>query len=123
MNARFDQELKPGDRWVQQLHSLIGGCFAFVILMTPESTESNFVSKEIHFAQETGRPVIPILIRDTQHLLLSDLQHIDGRANRDPVPELLDSLRSLDYAWGDAAEFALKELTAAGLTGVDRRAP
>jgi len=98
--AWLDRDLKPGDRWIQRLRSLIGGCFAFIVLMTPESTESDFVSKEIRLAQETGRPVVPLLMRDTHNLLLMDIQYVDGRVNRDPIPELLANLWSRGYPRG-----------------------
>jgi hypothetical protein len=97
VDTRFDDQLRVGGTWPRELEALIDGCFALIVLMTPESRNSNFVGKEIRFAQEIGRPIIPVLIRDTHSLLLVDVQHIDARANNRPIDELLAALQSLGY--------------------------
>jgi hypothetical protein len=93
----YDSDFKGGEQWVKMLHSLIEKCLAFVILMTPESTNSNWVTREILLAQTAGRRMLPVVVRDTINPLLIDLQQIDARQNRDPVPELLGRLRALGY--------------------------
>jgi hypothetical protein len=101
----FDIVLGPGDEWVKRLHDSIEGCFAMVVLMTPESAESRFVTREIRLAQETRRPILPVLVRRSQNLLLMDLQQIEARDN-DPAPALLAALERMGYPFSARASAA-----------------
>jgi len=70
---------------------------AQVLVQYPQQRHApGFVAKEIRLAQETGRPVVPILVRDMHNPLLMDLQHIDGPCQSRP-PARTATLWSLGY--------------------------
>ncbi|MBI4279205.1 MAG: toll/interleukin-1 receptor domain-containing protein [Armatimonadetes bacterium] len=65
-----------------------------VVVLSTASARSDYVRKEIHFGQEAGKLIIPVLLRATEAPLpLADLQWVDAREGRDPLAGLVAGLR------------------------------
>jgi hypothetical protein len=92
----FDRNLNLGAVWPKELHARIKGCFAMVVLMTPESTASGYVEREIQSALAAGRPLLPVMVRDTHNFLLNNLHYVDARKSN-PAPALIADLVEKGY--------------------------
>lgn len=68
------------------------GCRAVIILITPDSTRSQYVAYEWSYALGLGKEIIPILYRSNEiHAKLLDYQYLDFR----DIPKWDDLLKYL----------------------------
>ena len=96
-----DAEL-PGARvWSLQLQHAIERCSAFVVLISLASVGSAFVRKELTFAVNKGRPLVPVRIDDTMtlgnlELLAADVQIVDcfGGDDVDEIAEAISAAQT-----------------------------
>lgn len=78
-----ERELLPGDEWTGYLKKALADSEAMVVLLSPESAESRWVSYELEYALSakhlSGR-LIPVLTRPTKNMpwILRELQMIQG---------------------------------------------
>jgi len=90
----YDRDLTPGRPWSAELEARIREAQAVVVVLSPASAGSEYVRKEIHFAQDAGKRFVPVLLHATEvPLPLADLQWVDAQEGRDPLPGLLAALR------------------------------
>ena len=80
----FDQELSGGQLWWEQILERIRDCDIFVFAISAESLKSTACKLEYKYADELGKPVLPILIAEgvsTNRLppQLVKLQFVDYR--------------------------------------------
>ncbi|MEM9276836.1 MAG: toll/interleukin-1 receptor domain-containing protein, partial [Cyanobacteria bacterium P01_F01_bin.143] len=80
----FDQELSGGQVWWDQIMAKIRNCDVFVFVVTPESLNSEACKREYSYADDLGKPILPILVADgvSTNLLpsaLSQIQFVDYR--------------------------------------------
>ena len=77
----IDRLVTPGDSWIPRLQDVISGVDAVLVLISPESVESQWVAQEIAFAlaeADKGRPfVVPVLL-DPDVEVPFFLRHIQG---------------------------------------------
>jgi hypothetical protein len=102
VDVYFDSYLRPGEEWVKKLQTWIENCFAMAIVMTPESTDSKWVTREILLAQSSHRPLLPVLLQSTRNFALEGVHFIDARS-ADAAPAFLAELRKLGYPFGARA--------------------
>jgi HEAT repeat protein len=73
-----DSELRSGDIWSREIDSAINGALAMVVIMTPSSRESAYVTYEWSYALGAGVKVLPVLLKPTEfHPRLSEIQWED----------------------------------------------
>jgi len=97
VDAWYDRDLVAGNPWTDELEQQIRRSRAVVVVLTAHSVHSEYVRREILFAQQQGKVVIPLLVDDVElPLLLVNTQFVDGRHQRDPLPELLRRLGQPD---------------------------
>lgn len=74
-----EEQLKAGDNWREGINEAIRMSFAVVLVITPESRLSEFVTYEWAYAQGANVKVIPLLLRPTprMHPQLEILQYLD----------------------------------------------
>ena len=80
--------MQGGDLWKRQIVEAISTCLAFVIVLSPNSIQSNNVRKELDLADSNGRRVIPVMISKTDipsvmQYQLAGLQIIDLSDSRE----------------------------------------
>jgi hypothetical protein len=56
----FDEAIEAGSRWSDDLARAVAGCAAFLYFLSPRSVGSRYCLDEVHFALESGRPVVPV---------------------------------------------------------------
>ena len=70
--------LRGGDDWRREIDQAIKDAFALIVIMTPTSKDSEYVTYEWAFAWGAGVKVIPILLKKTVlHPRLESLQYLD----------------------------------------------
>ena len=69
----LDDNVGHGARWWRTIVKQVRTCAAFIVLMTPESEESEWVEREILLAEDEGKPILPLLLRGKRNPLLVQL--------------------------------------------------
>ncbi len=73
-----DSALAPGADWRLEIDEAIRSAFALIVVITPESKTSEYVTYEWAFALGIGIRVIPLVLKPTRlHPRLEFLQHVD----------------------------------------------
>jgi TolB protein len=76
-------DLKGGDAWAQTIQAALKKSEYCVIVLSPNSVESEWVTKEYIFAIEQGIRIIPILYKTCEvPLALANIQYIDFRGDK-----------------------------------------
>jgi hypothetical protein len=90
-----DHELHHGDRWAKIVETMIDGCAAFVVVMTPDAGQSEWVENEIAQAQEQDRVILPLLLAGKPFWRLKSRQYEDVVDGGLPSATFVARLRSL----------------------------
>jgi hypothetical protein len=94
-----DKDLLVGEDWKQGIDDAIRSSFALIVVMTPESRASEYVTYEWAFAWGVGVKVIPIMLVKTEiHPRLETLQYLNfttRREEKQPWGKLIERLKKL----------------------------
>jgi hypothetical protein len=83
-----------GDDWRNEIDKAITEAFAVVLVITPESKASEYVTYQWAFAWGAGVKVIPVLLKKTQiHPRLESLQYLDFSTRTRPWDKLVNLLQ------------------------------
>lgn len=89
--------LSAGKNWRDEIDRAIKESFAMLVIVTPESCESKYVTYEWSYALGLGVTVIPIMLRKSDeqiHPRLSTIQYFDfSERFKEPWNELIDRLK------------------------------
>jgi hypothetical protein len=87
--------IKPGDKWKEEIDNNIRESLALILVVSPDSKASEYVTYEWAFALGRGLKIIPVMIRDTPiHPRLEEFQYLDFRNQRvRPWIKLFEELR------------------------------
>ena len=91
-----EERLHAGEKWRDEIENAIRTALAVIVIITPDSKASEYVTYEWAFAWGAGIPVIPILLKDTElHKQLENLHHLDF-TNRQARPwdQLIERIES-----------------------------
>lgn len=86
-NIWIDDRIEHGDQWFNQIHEAIKTCAAFLVVMTPDAEQSEWVQKEILLAKRYKKPIFPLLRVGEEFALLIDIQFADVRDGSQPNTE------------------------------------
>ncbi len=73
----IDSQIEYGDAWFKEIDEAIKSCAAFLLLMSPESYQSEWVQKEILLAKRYKKPIFPLLLQGEEFGIVIDLQFAD----------------------------------------------
>jgi formylglycine-generating enzyme required for sulfatase activity len=81
-----DEGLEPGTpNWQDAVSEALNQAQVLVVLLSPNAIDSQWVKREISFAQSKGKPVFPLMIAGEEStavpISLFDAQRVDGREN------------------------------------------
>lgn len=96
--AWWPGDLRPGDRHFQVIRRRLRHAVAVVVLMSPQSQESDDITRMIVEADLHGRAFFPILLQGERNFHLAHTWYFDARDGRLPGPGELDILRRLHRA-------------------------
>jgi HEAT repeat protein len=87
------ERLRAGVDWSDEIDTGIRSAFALVLVVSPDSRASEYVTYEWSFALGVGVRVVPILLHDTEiHPRLRRLQYLDFRGKARQWDELVREL-------------------------------
>jgi hypothetical protein len=70
--------LKGGHDWQKEIQQGIKRCDFFLVVLTPQSVESEWVNKEITYANEYKKKIIPIRLKECERpISIIEKQYID----------------------------------------------
>ena len=114
-----EARLSPSARWWKSIEQNIDGCGAFVVVMSPDAAESDWVEREILLAEKFKRPIFPVLLIGEAWSRLANIQYEDMRAGlgaklsprlvnglHKRIPQTATKRGSIDFTveWGDIGE-------------------
>ncbi|KAB2854576.1 MAG: toll/interleukin-1 receptor domain-containing protein, partial [Anaerolineae bacterium] len=75
----FDQiSIQPGDIWEAAIEQGLKEAIAVVVVISPDSMASEYVRKEVNFAQESDQLILPVLYQSAPLFLnLQTIQWVD----------------------------------------------
>ena len=76
----MDDRIDFGSKWAFEIEKNINECAAFIVVMTTNSRQSDWVRKELLRAQRLDKPIFPILLEGENWLELEDTQFLDLRS-------------------------------------------
>jgi hypothetical protein len=103
LSAWFDKEnIEVGDQWAASIVEGIRDCKVFVLALSPDSTASKNVRKEVDLAQRYDKQIVPLMWRATgipiaMEYQLAGIQWIDFKetASTENFNEMADVMRRL----------------------------
>lgn len=100
-NLRFDvwmdvRRLEPGDEWKKTISKELDICTAFIVIMTTDSLNSDYVKWELEQAQARKKSIFPLLLEGQIWEQVQNIQCTKVKVNRLPPPTFyIALLRSL----------------------------
>jgi hypothetical protein len=89
----WDFEIMPGERFAREIQQRIRACGVFVLVLTPSAAQSKWVSRELHYADDLGKPIVPLLLEVCEPpLLVTELHREDVRDGGLPGAHFLKRL-------------------------------
>jgi serine/threonine protein kinase len=96
----IDSKIEYGDTWFKEIDEAIKTCTAFLLVMSPDSYESEWVQKEILLAKRYKKPIFPLLLEGEEFGIVIDLQFADVKGEQMPDVDFHRRLRRTVF--GDA---------------------
>jgi|GEM_PF-6057088 len=91
----IDKSMHPGDNFDETLLQRIENCSAMIVFLTPQAVrDESWVHKEIQIAVDHGKPIIPVMLKNSSlPLVLKNIHYITLRnKDDDNFGELIDAL-------------------------------
>jgi TIR domain len=107
----YEREIGGDQRWAQVVDQ-IRECAAVVVVMTPGAERSPWVSSEVTFAKDLGKPILPLLLGGTVFAGLAQVPHENVTTGAMPSAAFLTRLRS----FVPPGQFAVAPPTPIGVT-------
>ena len=85
-------DIPTGARWDDELEKALNNCTTFLIILSPESIESQNVKDEIGFAIDEGKHILPVMIKECEvPFRLRRFQYVDF--TKDDYDERIQRIR------------------------------
>jgi hypothetical protein len=91
----FDDEILTGDQWLRMMQQQIESCSVFVVVMTTKARSSDWVMREINWARQARKRLLPLLLEGKAFFELTDLDYEDVTDGRTPSPDWVAKLRRI----------------------------
>jgi hypothetical protein len=92
-------DIPTGARWDDEVEAALESCKTFVIVLSPESIQSQNVKDEVGFAIDSGKDILPVRIKSGDiPFRLRRFQYVDF--SKKSYPENLKEIKSLLSAMG-----------------------
>lgn len=82
-----------GAHWPHIIQEALDSCVAFIVVMSPNSYQSEWVQNELSRAQRKQKPILPLLLDgDEPWLMVESKQYADVRGGKMPPKKFYDRL-------------------------------
>jgi serine/threonine protein kinase len=92
-----DHQIEHGEQWFNQINDAIKTCAAFLVVMSPEAEQSEWVQKEVLLAKRYQKPIYPILLRGDEFPILIDVQFASVLDGKLPDPDFCRRVKRAVY--------------------------
>ncbi len=97
-------DIRTTSDWEQSIRRALSACDWFLVVLSPQSVESEWVRSELHWAMENRADrIVPVLIKTCDvndlHLRLARVQHLDFRNDLQDAQERLLKIWNIDYEY------------------------
>jgi glycine cleavage system H protein len=96
----MDDRIDYGDRWWRTIVRAIRTSAAFILVMTPDSEESEWVEREVMLTLDEDKPLFPLLLRGNKNPLIGNRHYADVTGGQMPPQDFYDRLRRVCRALG-----------------------
>jgi hypothetical protein len=92
------RRLRAGEDWRDEIDQAIRDSLALIVVLSPDSITSQYVTYEWAFAFGVGVPVIPVLYRKTDlHPRLAGIHYLDFESDKQAIWDaLVERLREIN---------------------------
>ena len=90
----LDNKIDYGDQWTREIKENIKKCQVFLLVMSPNSEESDWVQRELTFAQHLKKPIFPLLLDGEIWFQVINIQIIDVKGGKLPPDIFFNKVRS-----------------------------
>ena len=92
----YDYRIGPGERFDSVIQRAIDEASLVLVVQTKASMSSEWVARELHYASDRGKKIVPLLLEDSDtNLILAGTQRIDVRGDHVPSGALVRQIREL----------------------------
>jgi acyl-CoA hydrolase len=91
----IDDRIDYGDRWWRTIVQAIRASAAFVVVMTPDSEESEWVEREVMLAMDEEKPIFPLLLHGKGFPIFINKQYANVTDGQMPPQDFYDRLRQV----------------------------
>ncbi|GAB4516508.1 MAG: hypothetical protein OHK0046_22020 [Anaerolineae bacterium] len=88
----IDDRIDYGENWSRTIFEAIDASDAFLVIMTPQSAESQWVERECHYADKRKKPIYPLLLDGEEFPMFITTQYVDVSDGNLPPAEFYDEL-------------------------------
>lgn len=88
----IDEHIDYGTKWPKIIQDKLDGCSAFVLVMTSQSFESDWVQNELSRAMAKRKPIFPLLLEGDVWLTVQAVQYVDVRGEALPPSSFYERL-------------------------------
>lgn len=80
----MDNRIGPGDYFSRRIEKALKASDTLLLVVSPDSRDSRYVDKELHFADKLWIPIVPVVCRDYgDWILIDNLHHADFRGTHE----------------------------------------
>ena len=88
----IDDRIDFGANWEREIFKAIDDCDAFIVIMTAESHESDWVQRERLYADDQKKPSFPLLLTGKVFPFFVGIQYYDMRGEKLPEHPFIERL-------------------------------
>jgi len=90
----LDNKIDYGDQWTREIEENLKKCQVFLLVMSPSSKESDWVQRELTFAQDLKKPIFPLLLAGERWFQVINIQMTDVQGGKLPPDIFFNKVRS-----------------------------
>src|SRR5271157_1914031 len=107
-NVWIDDRIDYGTRWPKVIQDHLDECDAFIVIVSENSFESEWVQNEVTRAKRIGKPFFPLLLSGSPWLSIESTQYVDV-TNQQLPPEKFYEHLALVTPRGERSEMQSQE--------------
>jgi len=95
-NVWIDHRIDYGTQWPREIQDALDACQAFIVVVTENAFESEWVQNEVARAKRKRKPLLPLLLQGDAWLSIETTQYVDIRDGSLPPENFYEKLE--EYA-------------------------
>ncbi len=90
----LDKKIDDSNTYPTEIEENLKKCQVFLLVMSPRSKKSDWVRREMMFAQKLKKPIFPLLLDGEQWFQVIDIQMTEVQGGKLPPDIFFDKIRS-----------------------------